>query len=166
LAAVIFTVIGGYSAVQADLKFATLVEEIGALCEAPPATRCSHAIHRFLDGNADGKITFDELDAARGIATQSAQDKDTPLTPEARGLIGLALIGLKSAGAKKVFATFDANGDQSVSHDELFADFHLDSRSFAVVAADENAVAWSSLAGRFGKLGQVLLGMVPGQPAR
>ena len=96
---------------QADLKFATLVEEIGALCEAPPATRCSHAIHRFLDGNADGKITFDELDAARGIATQSAQDKDTPLTPEARGLIELALIGLKSAGAKKVFATFDANGD-------------------------------------------------------
>jgi hypothetical protein len=66
----------------------------------------------------------------------------------------------------KVFATFDANGDQTVSHDELFSDFQLDSRSFVVMAADENAVAWSSLAVRFGKLGGVLLGMVPGQPAR
>ena len=42
---------------------------------------------------------------------------------------------------------------------ELFADVTLDSRTFAVVASDPGAIDWSSLANRFGKLGQALLAM-------
>lgn len=143
----------------ADGVFEQKVAETRVVCDGDTSTRCAQTVHQFLDSNGDGLISLGEVEATRITATTSVQDLKSTLTAEERTLFGLALVGIKSAGAPAVFANFDTDGSGMLDITELFADVTLDSRSFAVVASDPNAVDWPSLANRFGKLGQALLAM-------
>lgn len=143
----------------ANDDFEQQVAETRIVCDGDTSTRCAQTVHRLLDSDGDGLISFQEIEVTRSAATTSVQDLKSTLTPEERTLFGLTLVGIKSAGAPAVFANFDADGTGTLDINELFADVTLDSRTFAVVASDPGAIDWSSLANRFGKLGQALLAM-------
>ena len=55
----------------------------------------------------------------------------------------------------------DANDDGGLSEDEIFADFQRDQRPMAKIVADPDSVDWASFAGRFGKLGFLVLDLLP-----
>lgn len=145
----------------ADERFEAQIRELRTVCDGGSSQICSEAVYGFLDGNRDSRVTLDEVRATQTRATTAVQDRENSLTADERVLFGLALIGIKSAGAAQVFKNFDSNDDDGLSHRELFADVKLDTRPFAVLANDPEAVDWQTLAGRFGKFGQSLVGMLP-----
>lgn len=145
----------------ADEAFEARVGELRTICDGASSQVCSRAVYGFLDNNRDSRVTFDEVQSVQSRATTAVQDRKNSLTADERVLFGLALIGMKSAGAAQVFSNFDSDGDGGLSHGELFADVKLDNRPFAALANDPNAVDWQKLAGRFGTLGQSLVGMLP-----
>lgn len=166
LVAVFIAFAASLTSAQADGDFERQVAETRVICDADTSTRCAQTVHRLLDSDGNGLISFQEIEATRTAATTSVQNLKSTLTPEERTLFGLALVGIKSAGAPAVFANFDADDTGLLDITELFADVTLDSRTFAVVASDPNAVNWPSLANRFGKLGQALLALHQARSSR
>jgi len=151
---------------RAEATFDKQVAATRALCERAASTACAKATHKVLDLDGNGTVSFVEIEYIRAAAMASVQDRKSLLNPEERTIFGLALIGLKSAGAREVFANFDTNRDAKLDVEELFADVRLDQRPMAAVTADENAVNWPGLAGRFGKLGQSLIQLLPAKTAQ
>lgn len=149
------------STALADAVFEVRVGELRTICGSASSQICSRAVYGFLDDNRDNRLTLDEVQSAQTHATSAVQNRQNGLTADERVLFGLALIGMKSAGAAQVFTNFDTDGDGDLSHGELFADVKLDNRPFAVLANDPDAVDWRKLAGRFGAFGQSLVGMLP-----
>lgn len=148
-------------AADADQTFDNGIAQLRLTCDGAPSIACSKAVHEYLDTNRDSRITLSEVQATRSRATSAVQDRENSLTAEERMLVGLALIGMKSAGEAQVFENFDVDGDGGLSHDELFADVQLDKRPFAVLVNDPDGVNWQMLAGRFGTFGRSLVGMLP-----
>lgn len=142
------------------------IAETRAICETAPSSICSRAIHRTLDQDRNGTVSFPEMELVRSQATVLVRDRKNSLTADERAVFGLTLFGLLSAGPPKVFANFDTDASGSLDHDEMFADIRLDARTFAAVASDPEAVDWPSLAARFGKIGQSLIGMLPANASR
>lgn len=149
------------STAVADTTFESQIAGVRTVCDSASSEACSKAVHKFLDTNNDARVSFKEVEAAQASASASVQDRTSGLTPDERVLFGLALIGMKSAGATQVFTNFDTNGDGGLAHSEMFADVRLDNRPFAVLTNDPDAVDWQALAGRFGTFGRSLVGMVP-----
>lgn len=162
LAVCILSAAASGPAAAADSAIEAFVGELRALCETPPARRCTGTVHGFLDLDGNGAIAPDELEAMRAAATAAVKVRESAMTAEERSLMGIALLGLQYAGPDAVFANFDADADGGLSHDELFADFRLDERSFAAVVEDRDSVDWNSFANRFGKVGKAFVAMLPG----
>lgn len=146
---------------RAQQEIEGLITQLRSLCVLPPATRCTRAAHDFLDLDSNGAVALGEIEAARALATLAIQEKQSTMTAQERSLLGVALLGLKYADAGRVFAAFDADGDGSLSHEEMFADFTLDQRPFAEVVEDREAVDWTGFANRFGKVGEAFVAMLP-----
>lgn len=142
------------------------ISETRVICARGPSTNCSRAIHRVMDSDGDDMVSLDEIDSARMQATRLVHDRKSSLSPEERTIFGLAVFGLISAGPPQVFANFDTDKNGALDHDEMFADIRLDQRPFATVVNDPGAVDWTSLANRFGKLGQTLIRQLPAQAAQ
>lgn len=142
------------------------IAETRVICETGPSSTCSRAIHRILDQDRNGNVSFLEMERVRSQAAELVRDRKNTLTPDERAIFGLTLFGLLSAGPSQVFANFDTDGSGALDHDEMFADMRLDARTFAVVASDPDAVDWPSLAARFGKIGQSLIGILPANASR
>jgi hypothetical protein len=131
------------------------------VCAEAPARRCTGQVSSFLDRDNDKQVSLPEFDAARAQAKAAVAKKESGLSAIERNLISVALLVFNQAKLPAVFARFDANDDGGLSEDEIFADFQRDQRPMAKIVADPDSVDWASFAGRFGKLGFLVLDLLP-----
>ena len=141
--------------------FEAFVVGLRSACAKAPATNCTGAVSAFLDTNASGRIELRELRRASKKAGSSVRNKASALKPLERNMISVALMVIHHAGLAKVFSNFDTNADGGLNNDELFADFRLDQRSFGAVIKDPKSVNWKSFAQRFGKVGFLIIDLLP-----
>ncbi len=141
--------------------FAGFIVGLRDVCAQEPARACTRQVSSFLDGDNDNRVSLRELEAVRAQAKASVGNRGSGLSTIERNLISISLLTLHQAKLARVFAKFDADSDGGLSEDELFADFRLDQRPLAKIVSDPNAVDWKSFAARFGKVGFLVLNLLP-----
>lgn len=146
---------------MAQDSFTGFIIGLRDVCAEAPARNCTGQASSFLDSDNDRQVSLPEFEAARAQAKASVADKESELSAIERNLISVALLIFNQAKLPAVFARFDADNDGGLSEDEIFADFQLDQRPMAKIVADPNGVDWNSFAGRFGKLGFLVLDLLP-----
>ena len=144
-------------AAPADDSLGVAFGEMRIACARAPSAVCANRVTALLDGNGDGRIVPAELGETRRRALAEARQKQTGLTDSDRGMVAIAIAAIDSAGLDTVFAGFDANRDGGIDRGELFADFRLDTRPFAEIVKDPEAVNWPGFADRFGETGRMFL---------
>ena len=148
---------GSGAAADGTSPLGAALGEMRLACAHAPSPVCASRAAALFDRNGDGGVARNELAVARQSMLDEAQAKKSGLTDTERGMVALAIAALDSAGLDAVFAGFDANRDGRVDRAEMFADFQLDKRPFAAVAADPGSVDWPALANRFGETGRMFL---------
>ncbi len=141
--------------------FAGFIIGLRDICAKQPARTCTRRISSFLDGDNDNQVSLREFEALRAAAKSTVRNRDSGLSTIERNLISISLLTLRQAKLAIVFANFDTDKSGGLSEGELFADFRLDSRPFAKIVSDPNAVDWQDFAARFGKVGFLVLDLLP-----
>lgn len=141
--------------------FAGFIVGLRDICANQPARTCTRRVSSFLDGDNDNQVSLREFEALRAAAKSTVRNRDSGLSTIERNLISIGLLTLRQAKLATVFANFDTDKSGGLSEDELFADFRLDSRPFAKIVSDPNAVDWQDFAARFGKVGFLVLDLLP-----
>lgn len=160
-AALIGAAVAAPPAPAAEDAFAGFIVGLRDICAHQPARRCTGQVLAFLDADRDRRVSLVELQAAQAGAAASVGDRSSALSPVERNLLTVGLFALQQARPDAVFANFDANRDGGLSEGELFADFRLDQRPLGVIIADPAGVDWQRLAARFGKVGEMMRGLLP-----
>ncbi|NKB48708.1 MAG: hypothetical protein GKS02_05005 [Alphaproteobacteria bacterium] len=142
-------------------SFANFIIGLRDICAQEPARQCTGRVSAHLDANADKQVSLKEFEAVRNQAKSATKERESGLSPIERNLTSVALLTLKQAKLATVFANFDANDDGGLSEDELFADFQIDQRPFGDIVADPDAVDWRAFAARFGKVGFLIIDLLP-----
>jgi hypothetical protein len=142
-------------------SFAGFIIGLRDVCAEEPARTCTGQVSSFLDSDNDRQVSLPEFEAVRAQAKSAVTEKESGLSAIERNLISVALLIFNQAKLPAVFARFDADNDGGLSEDELFADFQRDQRPMAKIIADPDSVDWKSFAGRFGKLGFLVLDLLP-----
>lgn len=141
--------------------FAGFIVGLRGICAKQPARTCTRRVSSFLDGDNDNQVSLREFEALRAAAKSTVRNRDSGLSTIERNLISIVLLTLRQAKLATVFANFDTDKSGGLSEGELFADFRLDSRPFAKIVSDPNAVDWQDFAARFGKVGFLVLDLLP-----
>ncbi len=137
--------------------FGDFIGQLRAVCDRPPASSCADRVFAFFDTNGDGGVSRREFEAVRLMARAAMRQPPADISQSEHGMIAIALFVLESVGSGAVFAGFDGDSDGRIARTEMFADFHLDKRSFNDVVADPATVDWQAFAKRFGKSGDLFL---------
>lgn len=146
---------------SAQETFAGFIVGLRDVCARKPARACTNQVSSFLDGDNDSRVSLREFESVRVQAKSAVKDRDTGLSAIERNLISVGLLALPHANLATVFASFDADADGSLSEDELFADFELDRRPLGKIISDPDGVDWQAFAARFGKVGFLVLDLLP-----
>lgn len=141
--------------------FAGFIVGLRNVCAEQPARLCTRRVSAFLDSDNNGRVSLPEFEAVRAEAKSSVKIRDSGLSNIERSLISVSLLAFQQTKLATVFASFDSNSDGGLSEDELFADFRLDQRPLAKIVADPNSVDWNTFAARFGKVGFLILDLLP-----
>lgn len=141
--------------------FAGFIVGLRDICANQPARTCTRRVSSFLDGDNDNQVSLREFEALRAAAKSTVRNRDSGLSTIERNLISFGLLTLRQAKLATVFANFDTDKSGGLSEGELFADFRLDRRPFAKIVSDPNAVDWQDFAARFGKVGFLVLDLLP-----
>jgi hypothetical protein len=135
--------------------------ESGPFCARAASSACFDRSFRFADRDRDDHLSLPELQSVQRDLFEWMRQNRERLSPEdRRGVFG-ALAVVELAGLPRLFASYDADHDGSLSRAELLADVQLDERPLAVLVRDRNAIDWSRLRGRLGAAGPLLDGAVP-----
>lgn len=138
------------------MAFEEFILESGPLCRSAPSTRCVGEGWRFADGNGDGRVSLDELKSVRAaLVSWTRWRGDSLRAAERLGIHGGVWL-VDTVGLDGLFASYDTNGDQSLSMAELLADIDLDQRPLGAVLLDPEAVDRQALSGRLGKFAPML----------
>ena len=145
--------------------FAGFIIGLRDVCANAPARECSGRVMAFLDGDEDGSVSLPEFERVRRQALATAKDNNSGLSNIERSFTTVGLLTLKQSKLATVFANFDGDGDGGLSEAELFADFGLervhDRRPMAEIVAAPNGVDWTAFATRFGKVGFLIIDLLP-----
>lgn len=146
--------------------FGRFLDVAKGYCVTAPARSCVNRLWPFADRNRDGALDLGEVQALEKDAGAWAQTVDRKRNDPERDTTLIVLMVLKQTGVPKVFDSFDADRDGALTPAELFADFRLDKRPFAKLAADPSAVNWASFGNRFGPIGTLLASLLRPAPRR
>lgn len=149
------------SPATAQDSFAGFIVGLRDVCAKEPARACTRRVSSFLDSNSDNQVSLQELETLRTQAKSTVDSRDSGISTAERNSISIGLLALPRANLATVFAKFDANTDGGLSEDELFADFQLDRRPLTKIISDPDSVDWVTFAARFGKVGALVLGLLP-----
>lgn len=131
------------------------------ICAEQPARACTKRVTSYLDVDNDKLVSLQEFQTVQDLAKTAVASKNEGLSATERNLIAIGLMTLQHAKLDKVFASFDADGNGGLSEQELFADFRVDHRPFGDIIADPDSVDWRSFAQRFGKVGFLVIDLLP-----
>jgi len=145
----------------AQESFAGFIVGLRDVCAKEPARACTKQVSSFLDGDNDSRVSLREFQAVHAQAKSAVKGRDSGLSTTERNLISIGLLALPHANLATIFARFDADADGGLSEDELFADFELDRRPLDKIISDPDGVDWSAFAARFGKIGFLVLDLLP-----
>lgn len=146
---------------SAQETFAGFIVSLRDVCDQEPARVCTKRVSSFLDGDNDNRVSLREFENVHAQAKLAVKGRASNLSTTERNLISIGLLALPHANLATIFARFDSDGDGGLSEDELFADFVLDQRPLAKIISDPNGVDWNSFAARFGKIGFLVLDLLP-----
>lgn len=135
-------------------------------CATAPAPACIDRLWPYADGNRDGVLTLAEVQRLEKDAAAWAQTVDRTRKDPERDTTLMVLMVLKQAQLPRAFDGFDSDRDGVLTRDELFADFKFDNRPFARLAADPEAVNWTSFGNRFGPIGVLLASLMRPAPPK
>jgi hypothetical protein len=146
---------------SAQESFAGFIVGLRDVCAKEPARACTGQVSSFLDGDNDSRVSLQEFENVRVQAKSAVNGRDSGLSATERNSISIGLLALPHANLATIFSRFDADADGGLSEDELFADFELDQRPLAKIISDPDGVDWNSFAARFGKIGFLVLDLLP-----
>jgi len=142
-------------------SFAGFIVGLRDVCALEPARACTKQVSSFLDGDNDSQVSLREIEHVHAQAKSTVKRRDSSLSTTERNLISIGLLALPHANLATIFARFDADADGGLSEDELFADFELDQRPLDKIISDPDGVDWKAFAARFGKIGFLVLDLLP-----
>jgi hypothetical protein len=146
---------------SAQETFAGFIVGLRDVCAKQPARACTARVSSFLDGDNDSRISLQEFEQVRTLAKSAMKRRDSGLSTTERNSISIGLLALPHANLATIFARFDTDADGGLSEAELFADFELDQRPLGKIVSDPGGVDWNSFAARFGKVGFLVLNLLP-----
>jgi Ca2+-binding EF-hand superfamily protein len=138
------------------LTFERFITATGPVCDRDSATVCFDLAFDYADANGDAVLELGELVDVRDALADWSLWRDEVLTVQERNGIRLGLWLVDSVGLDRLFASYDHDGDERLSADELLADVTLDRRTMAEVLLDPEAVDRRSVARRLGALAPFL----------
>jgi hypothetical protein len=141
--------------------FAAFLGQSAPVCLREAARRCVDAGWRFADRNRDGRLTLGEFEAVRRELREWLAWPENGIAPHERRGVLVGLMVVEAIGLPRLFASYDANGDGTISRAELLADVRLDDRPLGKVLSDTNAVDWASVRQRLGALAPALGNIAP-----
>lgn len=141
--------------------FAGFIVGLRDVCSQKPARVCTQRVAAFLDSDNDSRISLEEFQSVHAQAKLALKRRGSSLSATEHNLISIGLLALPRANLAAIFARFDADADGGLSEDELFSDFALDRRPLGKIIADPGGVDWKSFAARFGKIGFLVLDLLP-----
>ena len=138
------------------LAFEHFIRESGPLCQSAPSHRCVGQGWRFADRNGDDRLAIAEIKAVRAaLVDWAAWRGDSLRAAERLGISGGVWL-VDAVGLDQLFASFDSDGDASLSLAELLADVTLDQRPLGAVLLDPAAVDRDAVSRRLGKFSPML----------
>lgn len=146
---------------SAQQSFAGFIVGLRDVCAKEPARACTKQVSSFLDGDDDSQVSLREIQDVHAQAKSTVKRRDSDLSTTERNLISIGLLALPHANLATIFGRFDADADGGLSEAELFADFELDQRPLDKIISDPGGVDWQAFAARFGKIGFLVLDLLP-----
>jgi len=141
--------------------FTGFITGLRDVCADEPARACTARVTSYLDIDNDKRVSLAEFETVRDLAKTAVANGEKDLSTAERNLISIGLLTLQHAKLDKVFAKFDGDGDGGLSEQEMFADFRVDQRPFGDIVADPDSVDWTTFASRFGKVGFLVIDLLP-----
>ncbi len=141
--------------------FTGFIKGLRDVCAEKPAAACTERVTAYLDVDNDKLVSLDEFETVRDLAKIAVANGEKELSATERNLIAIGLLTLQHAKLDNVFAKFDTDGNGGLSEQEMFADFEVDQRPFGDIVADPDSVDWPAFAERFGKVGFLVMDLLP-----
>ena len=149
------------AATPTPAAFDRFVRETGSACASAASSACFERIFRFADNNRDGALDLAEAEIMRDHARQWVLAHSGELHPaDKRGAV-VTLLAIDYVGIDELFASYDVDGDDLLTREEVSADIALDDRPVMEVARDPDAVDWDRLIGRLGSGAAMLKDVLP-----
>lgn len=134
------------------LAFDRFVTVASPVCDHQPARDCIEIGWEFADIDGDGSLSIAELELVRDALEEWSAQRRESLTARERSLISFGLWLVDQVGLQNLYASYDEDGDERLTREELLADVRLDERPLGEILIDPTAVDLKGLAERLGVL--------------
>jgi hypothetical protein len=138
-----------------------LISGVGPICLKAPAAQCVDKGFAYGDRDRNGRLSLAEAKAVEGEVAAWTKANANKLPPEERQRLVTGMVVLQTVGIDNVFASYDVNGDGTLTKEEVLADVKLDQRPLPQVLSDPNSVNWDRLAARAGSAAPLLRRLFP-----
>ena len=121
-----------------------------------PAVLCVDQGFAFADVDRDDKLSRAEVGSVQAQVDRWAKGNARRLPQAERERLIMGLLIVQAVGPDQLFASYDSDGDELLSREEVTVDIRLDKRPLPEILSDPGSVDWNGLAARAGDAAPLL----------